>query len=268
MNTPFSAALCAVLLIGQAASAQSRVRGTVRADSAQGRPLGGAEVTVPDLKLTTRTDDDGRYQFDGIASGRYVMLVRAIGFASTIDSIVIAGDGLVHDIVLGKRVTQLDTVTTIAKGKTYISPALRGFEERRAAGNGHFIGEDELRVADVERMSDLLTKKLPGMTMTRAGGSTYMISTRTMKPCASVMGLAGCPKLPPGMKNRACFTTIYLDGLLMYDMQATQSLEPPDANTFNIDQFAGIEYYAGEAAVPFGYKNSGCGVLLLWTRER
>lgn len=261
--------LSALLLYAPDAVAQTgTLLGAVRTDSSAGRPLGDAEVSIPDLKLTARSDAGGQYRLDGIPVGRYLVMARALGFSSTLDSVSISAGENAHMIVLEKRVTRLDTISTVAKGKTYISPALRGFEERRASGNGRFIGEDELRTADVERMSDLLVKRLPGMMMLRAGGATYMISSRTSKPCASVMGLAGCAKMPAGIKKAACFATIYVDGLLMYDLQTTQSLEPPDANTFSIDQFAGVEYYGGEATAPFGYKNSGCGLLLLWTRER
>jgi hypothetical protein len=36
------------------------------------------------------------------------------------------------------------------------------------------------------------------------------------------------------------------------------------------NQFAAVEYYPGGASVPAEYNSTGggCGVLLLWTRER
>ena len=43
---------------------------------------------------------------------------------------------------------------------------------------------------------------------------------------------------------------------------------PPNLADINIDQLAGIEFYGGEATSPLGFHQNGCGLLLLWTRER
>jgi hypothetical protein len=41
-------------------------------------------------------------------------------------------------------------------------------------------------------------------------------------------------------------------------------------NHFPISQVAGIEFYPRDAAAPSGFigARSGCGLLLIWTRER
>ena len=41
---------------------------------------------------------------------------------------------------------------------------------------------------------------------------------------------------------------------------------PPNLDDFSVSTLAGVEYYAGGAALPPQFKSSGCGTLLLWTR--
>jgi hypothetical protein len=86
-------------------------------------------------------------------------------------------------------------------------------------------------------------------------------STRTTKNGKTIVG-TGTPRLTN------CYATIYFDGVLRYDMGITPGSPPPELGDFLVTELAGIEYYPGEATAPPGYRHSGCGLLLLWTRER
>jgi hypothetical protein len=67
-----------------------------------------------------------------------------------------------------------------------------------------------------------------------------------------------------------------MDGVMLFDLQATSRLQsaggqpppPPSMDDINVNELAGVEFYAGEATAPPGYRQSGCGLLMLWTREK
>ena len=54
---------------------------------------------------------------------------------------------------------------------------------------------------------------------------------------------------------------LYFDG--------TPSMET-DLAKLSVNDFAGVEFYTGSSSIPmqFNRRNTSCGVLVLWTRER
>jgi hypothetical protein len=65
--------------------------------------------------------------------------------------------------------------------------------------------------------------------------------------------------------------TLYVDGVVVFNSANNKSTaDIPDLALFRAADYAGIEYYAGGASMPtkFNFTSSGCGVLLLWSRER
>ena len=71
-------------------------------------------------------------------------------------------------------------------------------------------------------------------------------------------------------RNAQCPVTLYLDGVRIYDSAKDTLDQMPDLSRYNTRDYAAVEFYAGGASVPIRYNetSSGCGVLLLWTRER
>jgi hypothetical protein len=63
---------------------------------------------------------------------------------------------------------------------------------------------------------------------------------------------------------------MYVDGVRIYDSAHDIPDQMPDLSRYNTRDYAAVEYYAGGASIPIRYNatSSGCGVLLLWTRER
>ena len=171
---------------------------------------------------------------------------------------------------------KLDTVKVRAEAPpNYISPALRGFEERRMKGMGKFISEKELRANDHRPLPDVLTK-IPGIRMARYFSNTYVVNTRSGGAAAgrgalggATGGTGGGGRLGLNDPPRACYAAIYVDGMRLYSGGGG---EPPvDVQRLQVREYAGIEYYAGGASIPEQFnqtKGSDCGTLLLWTRER
>ena len=283
------AAIAGLVLAGGAHAQGTRPPGTaagvltglVNADSLGKRQLPGAEVSIPALQVSGRANFAGEFRMARLAPGRYLVIVSAPGYRSVGDSVTIASSGDTYqDFVLATKITVLDSVlsTAVAPSPPYRSPGLRGFEERRTQGFGHFIGEDELRRFDNEKLSEVLGARIPGVRLMADGSAMYMASMRSAKVSPN-----GIMQPPPkrGLgpldvsltKLNACWVTVYIDDVRIYDFASTSQtnpVNPPDFNSLDVNRFAGVEYYAGGSTLPPKYNTtaSDCGVLLLWTRER
>jgi Carboxypeptidase regulatory-like domain len=251
----------AILLAHSAAAQSGSLVGRISSDSLGGAAI-AAEITVPALHAVAHTDSRGRYRVSGLVPGRYLVEARAVGFRISADSVDIPRSGeAVHDFVLTRLVPVLPPVVTTSPEVRYVSPGLRGFEARRHLGFGHFIVEDILRKYDNDRLSDLLSTRIPGVLIQRASqNAAYVSSSRKSEGGVRVFGGGGRLATP-------CYTTIYLDGALLYD-PTLSAQPPPDINQFTVHQLGGVEFYAGSATTPEGFRVSPCGTLLLWTRER
>ncbi len=279
-RTPCIAAMSMVLVAGVAGVARTQVvsptpRTTVDTatyrnrllgvfDAASGKPLEGASIT--DLRtgvnaLTTRT---GTVSLWFIPEGSTFVQVLKMGFAPQVFLLTVARDEIAPITIPLDKAVELPAMITTATGKPsdrveYASARLQGFEERRAKGFGYFISEAELRQNDGHPLSSFLVKHLLGLQVSMPssrGSEQYAYSLRGQNS----MSTAG-----------TCFITVYEDGALIYDRSFNSSAKPPDLNYSRLaDMYAGIEYYPGGATVPPEYNptGSGCGVLLLWTRER
>lgn len=87
------------------------VRGTVR-DSASGRPLSGAAVELAGASLhaTTRSDQQGGFQFARLAAGRYQVTVREIGYTQASREIDVSERDATIAIRMVPTSQRLDTV--------------------------------------------------------------------------------------------------------------------------------------------------------------
>ena len=239
-------------LVATAARGQSAMLvGSVFRDSAK-KTIAGAEVSIPDLELSTRTTDAGTFRLMNIMPGTYFVVARQIGYDPVSVYLTFADSQLVRaNFLLVPHVVLLDTV--VATGKRAFG-LMRGFEERRATGLGHFITRDDLEKRQSWRMSEVIGQ-LPGASILRTGaGRAYVSSSH---PSTS---------LGPGGRTSVCLAVVYLDGVKVY---AGRRGEPPfDINSVQAIELEGVEYYAGGAEAPaqFGGLDASCGVLLMWTR--
>lgn len=238
---------------------QGLVAGTVTSDTAHKRPLVGVEVSIPAVHKSTRTDSTGFYHIDGLAIGRYTVSVRAVGRQPRIDTLTVTSDDAVlHDFVLTDLAYPLDTVVSASEKTGFVSPAMRGFDERRKLGFGHFYPQEVLRKNDNDKLTDF-ARRIPGAKLIRSGTHTYLASSRRSGQAAILNS------------NRPCFATVYVDGVLIFDSKSTPrqlaALPPPDLQDFNVNDLGAIEFYGGEATAPPGFRQSGCGLLLIWSRE-
>jgi hypothetical protein len=232
-------------------------------DAATGDPVEGAEVIDAlngNKALTTKT---GTVSLMFLPEGGSLVRIRKVGFEMQTLTVAIspADTTPVTVILTHSSATQLDPVIVKDTAPQYIGGGLKSFEEHRRMGFGRFITEDQFRKDDGKPLSEILIEHVPGIMRTNGPhGETYIVSSR--KPCGGG-ALTRC--LQPN-----CYVSIVQDGVRVYDRALTRGAAPFDFSKMDGTSLAAAEYYAGGAASPPEYNatSEGCGVLVLWTRER
>jgi iron complex outermembrane receptor protein len=88
--------------------------GTVKDEA--GQALMGAIVSIPDLKVGTATDLNGRYELTDIPSGRYLVEVKLISYTSIVTSITISGEAS-KDFTLRQSAIEASEVVVTGQSK-------------------------------------------------------------------------------------------------------------------------------------------------------
>jgi hypothetical protein len=266
-------AIAAVATLAAAASVRAQngsLVGTVARDSS-GHMIGGVEIRLPQINRIVTTNYLGEFGIASIPAGRYAVTLRAVGFTPVTDTVEIKPNAVTErEFILAPVVAVLDTVRTTTVGQRRLPPGLAGMEERRHAGQGgYFITENILRDSDARQMSGVISGRIPGVSQVFIGSSVYLTSGRTAGDGGPVFR-----KKPPGSVNQ-CFVTVYMDGVRIWNGPwdgpgDREHAPPPDFGHMGVTEYGGIEYYPGGASLPmqFNATGSGCGTLLLWTRDR
>lgn len=105
------------LLSSHLLSAQGAIQGAVT--DPQGEPLIGAAIQIADSPLGTTTDEQGRYRFQDLKTGRYTLLFRYLGFTALAKTVEHSGET--------KLDVELQPATYISEGVTI--RAVRADEE-------------------------------------------------------------------------------------------------------------------------------------------
>lgn len=246
----------AALFVGSAAYAQTgRITGQVR-DTAGGRPIAGAEITVVgdgDRALASaRTDADGRYTLGTVAAGAARVRARMLGYALKDRAVsVTAGQTLTVDFALAARSIQLDQVVVTGTG---------GAVERRAVGNviETINANDVLQLSAPRSVEQLIGARTPGvMTLPATGqvGTGAQVRIRAV-----------------GSLSLATDPIVYIDGIRM---DANTSRGPAQRggagasrlNDVNPEDIESIEILKGPAAATLYGTEASNGVIQIITKR-
>lgn len=233
-------------------------------DNDTSEPIEGVEVADVKSGIKSVTNRSGLVILTFLPDGGALVRIRKVGYTPVTQFVTIsASDTMPLTEILTRSVQTLPTVTTNDSTVKYLSPGLRGFEQRRHSGLGHFVTETELRKADDEAFKNVVAR-FPALQV-----SCESISTPPAGR-AQVLRRAGCFAVTNRMVGRLaltpgkCYVSIYLDGSLQDGVDAT------DLERMKTQDYAGVEFYSGPSEIPPQYNTTGnaCGVLLLWSRER
>jgi TonB-dependent starch-binding outer membrane protein SusC len=113
--------------------AEARQTGTLTGqvtEDGTNRPLGGVEVTVGGTRLSTVTNDAGRYVLTNVPAGARDVRVQLIGYGSATRNVnVVAGESSVANFTLQATAIGLEQVVAYAVGEP--PPGAGGAHSRR-----------------------------------------------------------------------------------------------------------------------------------------
>jgi carboxypeptidase family protein len=231
----------------QAVQAQTGVIDGVVTDSSL-VPLAGVHVAINGSSLEVTTPESGRFRFNGVPAGLYVMTVGKLGYKSSLTTIrLAAGDTVRPAYELIPTGTVLGTVKVTGSSA---SLSRQEFDARRALGRGKFMAEDEIDKRNSARATELLRTF-----------STINVVAPLGSRSASAPVYYAMSRREGGSFN-SCPMAVVVDGFQMplpYDLE---ELPAPK-------EIMGIEVYSGNATIPvqFARWNSGCGLIMVWTKD-
>jgi len=226
-------------------------------------PLAGAEVSILRTTLRLTTQAGGRFRVNAVPSGQYLLIVKRIGYRPASQVIDVPELDTVRLSYTLERavVSELDTIRVMAKSQ---SKRMDAFDARRKAGMGEFMSVDEINKRNSVYATELV-RKFQSVNVQLVQSSKgaqqkhYPVSRRATGSLSAMPTALGEEPIPAGV----CVLTVFVDDVMMptpFDLDLLPS--PRDLQ--------GIEVYSGSATIPPQYNglNRGCGVMLVWTKDR
>lgn len=221
-------------------------------DGQSREPIMLAELALVDSLGTvydqTVSNHDGAFQLVADRPGEYYVLARALGYRTTLDGLLVLGEGghIPIAFYVRRQPIELEGVTvTAGRRRTEARLASQGFYRREAEGFGHFLTPEELETAAILNMWELL-RRFPGV---------YARST-PMGPGLFFRG---------GTGTGYCTPQVYVDGF-----RAEGATDAPGARIdeiVDVQDVVGVEVYTRISSVPLQYSVlNTCGVILIWTK--
>lgn len=211
--------------------------GTVSA-APGGQPITAAHVGIEDGPQTT-TNDRGQWTLANAPPGTRMLGVRAVGYYPEWRPVDVIGTVGPIRVALSTLKAVLDTVTVRAT-RLYDRDA-DGFERRRRAGFGHYVGREEIERSHPMFTTDLLRSILS----IRVDESAEFENRMLMR----------------GDDGRECSPAIYVDDMRVDGLgggDIDSWVRPTDV--------VGIEVYTNAEAPAEFQTMSDCGSIVIWTR--
>ena len=228
---------CAAL----AQTGNAQVAGTV-IDLSSGAVLANADIVHLAAGRKVVSDSLGKFLFPDLPPGIVRFLVRVQGFPATIVAVaLIRGESLSRVIELdsslaGRKAAQsLPALAVIAPRPP--APRYVDFERRRLTGRGQYLVRADIEKAGHASLQDAM-RGLRGVNLDCGGGT--------------------------GCNIRMARAPMRCQPEYIVDERVDNTFGPGTA----IGDIEGIEVYTGPSDVPgeFAGRNSGCGVVVIWTR--
>lgn len=245
------------------AQATGTLAGRVVDDRSE-HPLSGVEVSIAALTRSTVTDSLGKFVLREVATGRYLVQLRKIGFQPLSASISITGpDGPEQTLRLVAGATALAKVETFA---TPLDRRLAAFEAHRQEKNGGTFITAEAMEKEVGRpLADVL-QSVRGVDIVRGpSGATWFGTRRGIDSFRNMPGVTPGDRMK-GASAGFCYAAVVINGVFVY--RGGDGEELFDLSTLQPTRILGIEVYRGGATMPLEYNatRSTCGLLVIYTR--
>lgn len=219
-----------------------------------GVAIPGAEVWIEGTNRRVVSNDSGVFRLDSVPNGRVKVQVRRVGFRPDSKRVSLAqGDAKQVKFMLEGMLEELDAVVVTAREGA--SGRLREFWARRMVGIGVFVTREEINRRHPPQTADLFQGVMGIRVITRSGNGE---STRI------VTGRQAVSAIPRGNSaaSNQCSMQYYVDGIFM----SPGSFSVDDISPMQIEA---VEIFRGPSEVParFRQRETGCGLVVIWTRE-
>lgn len=234
--------------VSSAALAQGTVQGTVT--DAEGEPLPGVNVVIPELDLGAATGVDGSYVIADVPTGEHTVEARFVGFQPAQEQVTVEdGETSVVDFALRESTMEMDEIIVTGTG---------GNARRREIGNS--IGQ-----IDASKIEATPTANFGDLLQGRTAGATIMNNSGQVG-AGSTIRLRGINSATQGNSP-----LIYIDGVrvsgssMAGDPETNQATSPLD--DLNPDDIQRIEIIKGPAATTLYGTEASAGVIQVFTKE-
>ena len=238
-----------VWLAHQAAGQEGAALVGAVTDRSTGKPVASAQIIYLRDSRAVTSDSLGKYTFKGLAGGVAQLIVRATNFpAQQIIIELTAGQETVRPIVLDStafgRLAAAQTLPAVAVTAEAAADNYRlvDFERRRHTGHGQYRDEGDLVKSGAYSLQDaVIAMRGVDMDCSKSNAANSNCKIHMVRAPAS------------------CQPEYVVDGRADNDFGP---LTP-------IRDIVALEVYTGPSDVPgeFAGRNSGCGVVVIWTRS-
>lgn len=239
------------------------IRGMVR-DTESGEPVSLAYVGLlapgRELVVATLADVDGAFSVRAPEEGAYFLYVTRTGYQALLDGLFELGDDGLIELEVGVRPAPLPIAPVAVEiASTGRDLSAVGFYERRELGLGHFLGREEIERVGVGDLTDAFVG-IPGL--------------RVVTPVTSLVAPTGVmnPEILVQRGGAFCSPTLFVDGSVVAlgaRSRGSRESEVRPGDFVDPSEVEAVEIYTRPADTPPQFESaSGCGVLLVWTRNR
>jgi TonB-linked SusC/RagA family outer membrane protein len=244
-------AILTVMLFATA-SLKADTKGTVKGlvtDAETKKPLIGATVSIPELRLGAITDDKGKFSFEAPA-GTHIVQIRYVGYEVTKRKLLVrAGETTKFDLALsGTDVMTNEVVVT----------GLTGEVDKRKLGNMvSNVGGNEIAKTVSSSAVDAIAGRVPGVQVTKNSGTPGSGTFITMRGRRTIEGSSEPLYVVDG---------IIMDNSSLYDGSGTKqfSNRAVDINPSDIEDMTILK--GASAAAIYG-SQAGNGVVIITTKK-
>lgn len=232
---------------GQPDVLQAQQTGSIRAevtDAVSGRPLGGAQVSIPGTGIGSLTNTRGQVLLMNVPVGTATVRVEFIGYGVSEQEVsVAAGEAAMAAFQLSQSALQLDAiVVTGTPGQT----------TRRALGNSvsQFDAASVTEVMTVPSLQEMLQARTPGLTLMSNGGGAGNGQQIRLRGAGSLSGrfepvvyIDGVRIESDGAQGGRCGSTVHCTSALEFlnpnDVESVEIIKGPAASTLYGAEAAG-----------------------------
>jgi TonB-linked SusC/RagA family outer membrane protein len=231
------------------AQATGNIQGRITAAVTES-PLLGVRIQVIGTTLVTSTGPDGRYVIRGVPAGTYTVRASLIGYSRSETSVAVtAGQPATLDFTLSRAAITLDDVVVTGTA---------GGQEKITLGNtvGTVEVDGKLEEAPITNVTELLTARVPGLTLMANSGQTGSSANIRIRGAGSLGG--------------SYQPVFYVDGVRIESgpIEATSLYQGGSALDFlNPEDIQSIEVIKGPAAATLYGADAAAGVIQILTKK-